>query len=84
MSMRRLFVLASILGCLSLFDAGYSASVMAQETVSDEQVQANREAAQKALAEGRNEDALDLISQVVIARPTDLSARFSALKFWCH
>ena len=25
-----------------------------------------------------------MISQVVIARPTDLSARFSVLKFWCH
>ena len=76
MSMRRFFVLASILGCFTIFDAGYSNSVMAQETVSDEQVQTTREAAQKALAEDRKEDALDLISQVVIARPTDLSARF--------
>lgn len=76
MSMRRFFVLASILGCFIIFDAGYSNSVMAQETVSDEQVQTTREAAQKALAEDRKEDALDLISQVVIARPTDLSARF--------
>ena len=76
MSKSRFFVLASVIGCLTLFDVGYSNPVFAQETVSDEQVKADREAAQKALAEGRQEEALDLISQVVIARPTDLSARF--------
>ena len=80
MSMRRLFILASILGCFTLFNVGYYNPVMAQETVSDEQVQTNRKAAQKALAEGRQQDALDLISQVVIARPTDLSARFFRAK----
>ena len=51
-------------------------AAFAQETVSDEIVQANREAAQQALAKGEKEEALELISQVVIARPTDLSARF--------
>ena len=76
MSKSRFFVLASVIGCLTLFDVGYSNPVFAQETVSDEQVKADREAAQKALADGRQEEALDLISQVVIARPTDLSARF--------
>ena len=76
MSKSRFFVLASVIGCLTLFDVGYSNPVFAQETVSDEQVKADREAAQKALAEGRQEEALDLISQVVIARPTDLTARF--------
>lgn len=76
MSKCRFFVLASVLGCLTFSDIGFSNHVLAQETVSDEVVLETRQAAQKALAEGRQEEALELISQVVIARPTDLSARF--------
>lgn len=76
MSIYRLFTAAALATAVALPLTTIAPSAFAQTEISEEQVQEKRTNAQTAFSEGRADDALSLIEQVIIAKPTDLSARF--------
>lgn len=60
----------------AVMTASFTSPSFAQSQLSDAEVLDLRSQAQTAFADKRNQDALNLISQVVVARPADLKARF--------